>query len=197
VAREEVADEGFVAQARENLGTFMKEPVDAAVWSASPRRLRFANVDLSQPDQYGSVREKVDPVAARYGGLLRRRARALSDRSAGGSRPRGSPRTGRGWCWRSLSARTSPPPGPSTTRSGPSSRKGRVYRIDHYLGKETVLNLLALRFANSLFTTNWDHNSVDHVQITVAEEVGSRGGGGTSTRPASSATWSRTTCSRS
>uniref|UniRef100_UPI0040567A36 glucose-6-phosphate dehydrogenase n=1 Tax=Candidatus Electronema sp. TaxID=2698783 RepID=UPI0040567A36 len=48
----------------------------------------------------------------------------------------------------------------------------QVYRIDHYLGKETVMNLLALRFANSIFTTNWDHNTIDHVQITVAEEVG-------------------------
>jgi len=53
--------------------------------------------------------------------------------------------------------------------------EGQVYRIDHYLGKETVLNLLALRFANSIFTTNWDHNTIDHVQITVAEEVGIEG----------------------
>jgi len=51
----------------------------------------------------------------------------------------------------------------------------RVFRIDHYLGKETVLNLLALRFANSIFTTNWDHNTIDHIQITVAEEVGIEG----------------------
>jgi len=51
----------------------------------------------------------------------------------------------------------------------------QIYRIDHYLGKETVMNLLALRFANSIFTTNWDHNTIDHVQITVAEEVGIEG----------------------
>ena len=51
----------------------------------------------------------------------------------------------------------------------------QIYRIDHYLGKETVLNLLVLRFANSLFTTNWDRNSIDHVQITVAESVGIEG----------------------
>ena len=48
----------------------------------------------------------------------------------------------------------------------------QIYRIDHYLGKETVLNLLVLRFANALFTTNWDHSCIDHVQITVAESVG-------------------------
>ena len=53
--------------------------------------------------------------------------------------------------------------------------ESQIYRIDHYLGKETVLNLLALRFANSLFSTNWDHNCIDHVQITVAESVGIEG----------------------
>lgn len=53
--------------------------------------------------------------------------------------------------------------------------ENQIYRIDHYLGKETVLNLLVLRFANSLFTNNWDRNSVDHVQITVAESVGIEG----------------------
>ena len=51
----------------------------------------------------------------------------------------------------------------------------QIYRIDHYLGKETVLNLLVLRFANSLFTSNWDHNCIDHVQITIAESVGIEG----------------------
>ena len=48
----------------------------------------------------------------------------------------------------------------------------RIFRIDHYLGKETVQNLLALRFANILFEPIWDANSIDHVQITVAETVG-------------------------
>jgi len=54
-------------------------------------------------------------------------------------------------------------------------KEKQIYRIDHYLGKETVLNLLVLRFANALFTTNWDRNSIDHVQITVAESVGIEG----------------------
>jgi glucose-6-phosphate 1-dehydrogenase len=54
----------------------------------------------------------------------------------------------------------------------------QVYRIDHYLGKETVQNLLVLRFANSIFEPLWNRNYIDHVQITVAEEVivGSRAG---------------------
>ena len=56
--------------------------------------------------------------------------------------------------------------------------ESQVYRIDHYLGKETVQNLMVLRFANSIFEPVWNRNYVDHVQITVAEEVtvGSRAG---------------------
>lgn len=54
----------------------------------------------------------------------------------------------------------------------------QIYRIDHYLGKETVQNLMVLRFANSLFERSWSSRDVDNIQITVAESlgVGSRGG---------------------
>src|SRR5918997_235045 len=48
----------------------------------------------------------------------------------------------------------------------------QIYRIDHYLGKETVQNILALRFANGIFEPLWNQHYVDHVQITVAEDIG-------------------------
>jgi glucose-6-phosphate 1-dehydrogenase len=50
-------------------------------------------------------------------------------------------------------------------------RESQVYRIDHYLGKESVQNILALRFANTIFEPIWNRRYIDHVQITVAEEV--------------------------
>ncbi len=50
-------------------------------------------------------------------------------------------------------------------------REDQIYRIDHYLGKETVQNVLVLRFANTIFEPVWNRNYVDHVQITVAEDV--------------------------
>src|SRR5690606_38160792 len=53
----------------------------------------------------------------------------------------------------------------------------QVFRIDHYLGKETVQNLLVFRFANSLFEPLWSRKLVDHVQITVAAEIGVEGRG--------------------
>jgi glucose-6-phosphate 1-dehydrogenase len=54
----------------------------------------------------------------------------------------------------------------------------QIYRIDHYLGKETVQNILALRFANALFEPIWNSNYIDHVQITAAETVGVEDRGG-------------------
>ena len=55
---------------------------------------------------------------------------------------------------------------------------GSVFRIDHYLGKETVQNILALRFANTMFEPIWNRSYVDHVQITMAEDIGIGGRAG-------------------
>ncbi len=57
-------------------------------------------------------------------------------------------------------------------------REEQVYRIDHYLGKETVQNVMVFRFANGIFEPLWNHNYIDHVQITAAEAVGVEGRGG-------------------
>ena len=57
-------------------------------------------------------------------------------------------------------------------RVGECFPENSIFRIDHYLGKETVQNLLALRFANSLFEPLWNRGNIDHVQITVAEDLG-------------------------
>jgi glucose-6-phosphate 1-dehydrogenase len=57
-------------------------------------------------------------------------------------------------------------------------KEEQIYRIDHYLGKETVQNILAFRFGNSMFEPLWNRNFIDSVQITVAEEVGVEDRGG-------------------
>ena len=96
----------------------------------------------------------------------------------------------------------------SKSRSGPTCKSARelnvaihrvfeerqVYRIDHYLGKETVQNLLVLRFANGIFEPIWNRNYIDHVQITVAEEVTVGRRGDYYDRPACCATCSRIIC---
>ena len=55
--------------------------------------------------------------------------------------------------------------------------EGQIFRIDHYLGKETVQNILVFRFGNGIFEPLWNRNYVDHVQITAAEEIGIEGRG--------------------
>lgn len=63
-------------------------------------------------------------------------------------------------------------------RLGHLFKEEQIYRIDHYLGKETVQNILALRFANGLFEPIWNCNYIDHVQITAAEAIGVEDRGG-------------------
>ena len=73
--------------------------------------------------------------------------------------------------------------------------ENEIFRIDHYLGKETVQNMLALRFANGIFEPIWNRQFIDHVQITVAESIGIEGRAGyLRVGRARSATSSRTTC---
>ncbi len=71
--------------------------------------------------------------------------------------------------------------------------ENQIYRIDHYLGKETVQNLMAVRFANILFEPLWNAQYVDHVQITVAETVASAGVANITTIPVPCGTWCRIT----
>ena len=61
---------------------------------------------------------------------------------------------------------------PSTATCSAVVEEQQIYRIDHYLGKETVQNIMVLRFANGLFEPLWNRDHIDHVQITVAETVG-------------------------
>ncbi len=70
----------------------------------------------------------------------------------------------------------------------------RTFRIDHYLGKETVQNLLALRFGNAMFEPLWNAGNIEHVQITVSETSGLKAASATSTGRARCAIWCRTTC---
>ena len=56
--------------------------------------------------------------------------------------------------------------------------ENQIYRIDHYLGKETVQNIMVFRFANAVFEPIWNRRYVDHVQITAAETVGVENRGG-------------------
>ena len=99
---------------------------------------------------------------------------AVDRRPARQGRPADGKRPARGGASssKSRSATTCPRPWRSTRRSCSVAREEQIFRIDHYLGKETVQNIMVFRFANGIFEPLWNRHHIDHVQITVAETVG-------------------------
>ncbi len=174
VARHDLEQDGFVDKVQESLSTFIKDPLDSEVVERLLARLHYVLINLDVPDEYYRLQDVVDQEqrvlvnyfsvapflfddicnGLDYAGIITPTTRVVLEKPIG--RDLASSREINDTVARVFS-------------------EDQVYRIDHYLGKETVMNLLALRFANSIFTTNWDHNTIDHVQITVAEEVGIEG----------------------
>ncbi len=174
VARHDITGQEFIEKMRESLDKFVKDSIEPDVAERLLARFNYVKIDLKNPDDYSALQDAVDHEArvmvnyfavppSIYGdickgiaasGVVNDETRVVLEKPIG----------------RDLES--------SKVINDAVAEvfdETQVYRIDHYLGKETVLNLLALRFANSIFTTNWDHNTIDHVQITVAEEVGIEG----------------------
>ena len=174
VDRHEHENAAFIEIAHKSLQAFLNEPLDDAVWQRFSARLAYIKIDLTQPDQYQALKRVTDSktrVLVNYfavspflfksicqglnqSGILTAESRMVMEKPIG----------------HNLKSSKEINDEVATV-----FKEEQVFRIDHYLGKETVLNLLALRFANSIFTTNWNHNTIDHIQITVAEEVGIEG----------------------
>jgi glucose-6-phosphate 1-dehydrogenase len=146
---------------------------DAAAWASFARRVTYCVVDASKPETFDNLcplLESTGPVIfylstspnlyaaisanLRAAGLVRDTSRVIVEKPIGHDLA-------------SCQVINDALAGAFDERE--------VFRIDHYLGKETVQNLIALRFANTLFEPLWNKVSIDHVQITVAETVGVEG----------------------
>ena len=174
VARDEMSTEDYAELVLTNLNKFLKEPLDNAVWQRLQQKLVYVQLDLANEQDYTKLTAVTDCSKRVPGSYF------ATPPSLFGSICKGLAVAG-------LAAEPArvvleKPIGHDLASSKVINdqvaeffKESQIYRIDHYLGKETVLNLLALRFANAIFAGNWDHNSIDHVQITVAEEVGVEG----------------------
>jgi glucose-6-phosphate 1-dehydrogenase len=173
VSRSKLSNADFQTVARDAITQFVeKEYQDAAVIDRFVKIFSYVPVDVSNPDDAGDLgtllRDDAGVVRAFYlavapdlfepiaeylakKNLYRRDARVVIEKPLG----------------HDLASSMEINDGVAKI-----FKEDQVYRIDHYLGKETVQNLLALRFANTLFEPVWNSAHIDHVQLTVAETVG-------------------------
>src|SRR5262245_56825874 len=178
VARSELSAEAYRGRALEALRSFIPATdLDDACLRRFIGRINYARVDVSSADGWGALvaalKGREDCVRPFYlavelgffgpgcerpmaSGLLAPTARLVAEK----------PLADQLASYRDLNAQLTH-----------AFDEHHLYRIDHYLGKETVQNLMALRFANALFEPLWNARHVDHMQITVAESVGIEGRG--------------------
>ncbi len=189
VARSDLPDDEFRERMRTAVETHGRMPLDDDIWDGFARRLSYVQAPFDQPDGYARLRthlEALDTELGTRGNRLFYLATApeffpVIAENLGGAGLADEPDDGdrfarlvveKPFGMDLASARE------LNARLNTVFRERQVYRIDHYLGKETVQNLLVLRFGNAIFEPIWNRRYIDQVQITVAEDlgVGSRGG---------------------
>jgi glucose-6-phosphate 1-dehydrogenase len=172
-ARSEHDDASYRAFAGEALAKYLPDHRKSAI-PAFLERLSYQTLDASQTASFGALAEKVGPVEQGLSIFLSTAPSLFEPTIAGlaasglaGERVRIGLEKPLG-----IDLESSRHINDSVAQAFPEER---TFRIDHYLGKETVQNLLALRFANLMFEPLWNAAHIDHVQITVAETVGLEG----------------------
>jgi len=164
VARSALDDQKFRAVAYETIAE-RKEPVDQTAWRRLSERLAYCRVDAEKPFDYAALTGVIGDRNVYYLSLSPQHysAACTNLNAAGLVTPQSRIVVEKPIGHDLASCRAI-----NTCLQG-AFGETRVFRIDHYLGKETVQNLLALRFANVLFEPLWNRTCIDHVQITVAE----------------------------
>ena len=145
---------------------------DDAAWQAFASRIHYAQADAFEPGQWGQLAELMTGVGERVRVAYLATAPSLFGPIAQGLRHNNLINDSSRIVLEKPLGRDLASAREINEAIGKCYAEHQIYRIDHYLGKETVQNLLALRFGNSLFEPLWRRNAIDNVQITVAEDLG-------------------------
>lgn len=173
VARQEQTDGGFHDELRERMFQTKRLEISDTAWQQFIRRLTYLSADFSKPDAFKGLQESLSEsrTSLFYLATPPSLFAPICEQLNAGSCLSGPSRIV-----------LEKPIGESLNTSREVNEtlarffdEADIYRIDHYLGKETVQNLLVLRFANRFINSQWDQSCIDHVQITVAEKVGIEG----------------------
>ena len=183
IGRRPFTDEAFRAALRASLDQFSRVlPVETGVWESFAERISYHRGDFGDQALYDTLAPRLDELDAQRGTRGNRCFYLATQPSAFAEIIAGLGRAGldheqHGAGWRRIVIEK--PFGRDLTSAirlnrevGKVFRESQVYRIDHYLGKETVRNILVFRFGNGIFEPIWHRRYVDHVQITVAESIG-------------------------
>ena len=174
VAREAIDTAEFIADTLKLLkGDNVDGDFDEKVWQGFSRRLSYIKIDFSQKKEFAALKQwtvkkrTIIYYLATPPSLFGSISRHLHDANCVDKTSRIVLEKPIGHDLKSS--------GEVNGAVGEYFSERNIYRIDHYLGKETVQNLLALRFANRMINSQWDNSCIDHVQITAAETVGIEG----------------------
>ncbi|HSU66508.1 MAG TPA: glucose-6-phosphate dehydrogenase, partial [Tepidisphaeraceae bacterium] len=185
-SRSEMSDDAYRQECREAVQKFARtKPVDQAIWKRIEDATFYVRGDYGSDEDHAKLREKLKTLDGKYGTAGNRLFYLSTPPNTFGPiiecLGKGKDESSNAWqriiiekpFGRDLASAKS-----LNALLHSHFSEEQVFRIDHYLGKETVQNLMVMRFANSIFEPIWNYKYIDHVQITVSETlgVGSRGG---------------------
>ncbi|MGZ4282479.1 MAG: glucose-6-phosphate dehydrogenase, partial [Gaiellaceae bacterium] len=179
-ARTEESDDDFRERMKAGVQEFARDPFHEETWDWLAERMRYVSMDFSDEGGQQDIVKVLNELDEKQGTAGNRVYYLAVPPSAIATivKEVGEHRSSDGWTrlivekpfGRDLDTAKA-----LNAELQQTFDESEIFRIDHYLGKETVQNLLALRFANGIFEPIWNRQFVDHVQITVAESIGIEG----------------------
>jgi len=182
LGRKALSDEDFRNIAREGVEQFSRQTLAPDRWNTFQRRLFYCAGDIAASDYYATIRDRLKDIETPFNLPGNRIFYLAIPPTSFAPACEGLHQAGlvaaHGQADRYSRVIVEKPIGHDlssaqaiNTAIGKVFDESQIYRIDHYLGKETVQNIMVMRFANSIFEPLWNHKYIDHVQLTVSEAV--------------------------